>query len=171
MAAYATADDLVARYDERTIRDLLSDDGTPVTERLTSHTRLTSLLEAASGRVEAASLNAKMYTAVQLAALTGNSLGLLKDIVCDLAMIRLIMRRPEKFSSEQIKDMREAAEGYLEQLRKGERLFAIDANIDAGLPTIDGPTAVDYERLNLIPDRIRNYYPSRARRLPIGRAW
>jgi len=171
MAAYATADDLTARYDERTIRDLLSDDGTPVTERLTAHTRLTSLLEAASGRVEAASLNAKMYTAVQLAALTGNSLGLLKDIVCDLTMIRLIMRRPEKFSSEQIKDMRESAEMYLEQLRKGERLFAIDANIDAGLPTIDGPTAVDYERLNLIPDRTRNYYPGRGRSLPIGRAW
>lgn len=171
MTAYATADDLIERYDERIVRDLLSDDGVPVSKKLTTVDRLTSQLTAASGRVEAAALCGKLYTTEQLEALTGNSLALLKELVCDLTMIRLIMRRPEKFDDEHRKVLREETEEYLSMLRKGERLFDIDANIEAGLPSIDGPTATTYQRLNMIPDRVKNYYPARATRLPIGRSY
>jgi hypothetical protein len=39
----------------------------------------------------------------------------------------------------------------LDRLRKGERLFpSIDAAREAGKPSIDGPSALDYERLNLL---------------------
>lgn len=168
MAAYADHDDLISRYDERTVRDLLSDDGTPVGD-LSGDSKLSANLQAASGRVEAACLVGQIYTAANLAALTGNTLELLKEIVCDLCMLRLVMRRPEKVSDEHIKVLRETTEEYLEQLRKGERLFDVTANVEAGLPTVDGPTAIDYQNLNLLPDRIKNYYPARARRLPIGR--
>jgi hypothetical protein len=159
---------MIVRYDERTIKDLLSDTGEPIAD-LTGNTALTALLEAASGRVEAALLVARIYSTDQLAALTGNSLALLKDIVCDLTMAKLLRRRPEKYGADAIKAASQEAEEYLDRLRKGERLFDIDANITAGLPKVEGPSTLDYEWLNLIPDRTQRFYPARMRRLPLGR--
>lgn len=165
---YADAEDLIARYDEQTVKDLLSDTGEPIAD-LGGDERLSALLESASGRVEAALLVAKHYNANDLEGLTGNSLALLKDIVCDLTMARLLRRRPEKFGGEAIANVAKEAEDYLDRLRNGDRIFDVPARQEAGLPSIDGPTALDYERLNLIPDRTKNFYPVRGRRLPIGR--
>lgn len=166
--AYASSSDLAARFDERTIKDLASDTGAPVTDISTSG-RVTAALDDASGRVDSAMLVGGMYSTDQLAALTGNSLAMLKRITCELAMVYLVEARPGRYASDQLEKQKETCEDFLDRLRKGERLFNVQAAIDAGKPTIDGPTTVDYTRLQLIPDRTNNFYPARATRLPTGR--
>lgn len=170
MASYAAPSDLIVRFDVRTIQDLASDTGTEVdADDLPTDTNVLAALSDASGRMDAAVLVGKLYTTTQLEALTGNSLALLKRICCELAMAFLIQRRPERYGAETLKAARDASEEYLDRLRNGERLFDIEAAKDAGLPTIDGPTTVQYETMNLIPDRTKNFYPSRKSRLPTNR--
>jgi len=171
--AYATSDDMLARYDANTLGDLCSaaDDGQPELD-LASSPRMTAALQEAAGRIQAACFVSRLYSADDLAALTGPSLALLVGLNCQLAMAQLMLSRPEKFGgSDGIRSFRDDAESYLKMLKNGERLFDLAAQQDAGLPTIDGPTALDIQRLNLIPTRTRNYYPDRASGLPIGRGY
>jgi len=169
--AYATSTDLTARFDARTIGDLASDSGTQVDEAgLATSAKVTAALDDASGRIDGALTVAQIYTTDDLDDLTGNSLALLKRITCELAMAFLISRRQEKFLDESVSRVEAQSEEYLDRLRKGERLFGdVDAATAAGLPTVGGMTAVEYNELNLIPDRARNFYPARQSRLPLGR--
>ena len=158
---------MIHYHDENVIADLVSDTGDKVTS-LTTNAKLLEIISAAEGRVESACTVANVYTPETLAALTGNSLALFHEIVSNLAMVSLLKRRPGRYSelAEQAKDYEE----YLDRLRKGERVFGGSVeNREAGLPQIDGPTAITYERLNLIADRTQNFYPNRSSRLPIGR--
>lgn len=169
--AHAVAADLTARYDSRVIQDLASDTGTPVSAGdLADNDNVTAALEDASGRMDAAVLTGKMYTPDQLSELTGNSLALRRRICCDLALAYLMGRRAEKYGAESLKAMQQSGEEYLERLRKGERLFYVVAVQDAQLPEIDGPSVTQYRTMNLIPDRTKNFYPSRASRLPTDRS-
>ena len=168
MASYASAADLVNFADEQTVKDLLSDTGT-YTGTLSTDTKLTALLQAASGAVEAACGVSNLYMPTDLAALTGNTQVLLKELVCQLTLVLLVRRRPEKYGNEYWQAIRKEAEDYLDRLRKGERLFDDANKRQAGLPTIDGPSAVQYQYLNLIPSRTRNFFPSVGQRLPLGR--
>ena len=169
--SYADADDLTARFDWRIIADLASDSGTQVEESaLGGNEKVAAALDDASGRIDAALSVAQVYTAADLAGLSGNSLAMLKRITCELAMLFLIGRRQEKLLDGSLPPMEQKAEDYLDRLRKGERLFGdVAAAAAAGLPTVDGPTTVQYEELNLLPDRTRNFYASRQSRLPLGR--
>jgi phage gp36-like protein len=167
--AYADADDLVYRFDERVIKDLLSDDRSPV-ESLHGNLRIEAALDDASGRIDGALQVGGQYTTDDLEGLTSNSLALMKRITCELAMAYLLSRRPELFGGQRYEALQKSSEEYLERLRRGDRLFASSAeHVAAGLPSVDGPTATDYNRLNLLPDRTQRYYPSRSSRLPIGR--
>jgi hypothetical protein len=164
-----TAADLTTYFDERSIADLLSDTGTAVAD-LANDTRLTAIISSAKGQVASALTVADLHTAADLESLTGDDLQLYKQIVATLAMARLCGRRPGSEFGTIHKAAFDEAEGMLERIRKGERIFSgLDAQRAAGVPDIDGPTVATYERLNLLPDRTRNYYPSRAGRLPIGR--
>ena len=170
MTAYATSADLLDFVDARTVGDLLSDTGDPVTTvGIASDTTLPVLLQAASGQVEAACGTSDLYTPVQLAALTGNSQSLLKQLVCTLALVALVRRRPEKYGSKHWQNIRKETEEYLDRLRDGQRLFDDPSKREAGLPTIDGPSAMTYQYMNMLPSRVRNYFPSVAQRLPLGR--
>ena len=162
--AYADADDLKSFFDERIVADLVSDTGTP-DESWCDNPKLATLLQAASGRVDGACTVANHYLVADLAALTGNSLALLKEITCTLTMAMLIRRRQGRYR-EEYKEKIEEAETYLERLRKGERVFGIEANQGAGAIQIEGPTIATYTKLNLIPDRTKHYYPTRGRRMP-----
>ena len=164
---YATFEDLVSRYDENTIRDLASDTGTPTTDLNTSP-KVTQALEGGSGAVNSAIRTAGMYAVEDLEALEGDDAAYLKDIVCDLAMFRLIKRRPERFA-DAMKDIAKWAHQQLKAIREGYAVFPIDKNIEAGKPSIAGPSHIDYQNLHLIPDRTRRYYPHRQQRLPLGR--
>lgn len=167
--AYATTEDLRARYGEQTLRDLASDTGHPVVD-LASNLRLKTALSAASGRLRAAVKVGQIYSDDDLTALIGDDLELLKDLVCELAMLRLMAARPEKFPSESIQAQKKELEEYLDMLRKGQRLFGgVDAAAEAGVAKVDGPSALDLENLNLITVRTNRFFPSFASRLPRGR--
>jgi phage gp36-like protein len=171
MAAYADAADLLLRYDRRTVGELLSDTGEPLTPaQIASDTKLAAILEDASGQVEAAMLCGKRYEPSDLAALTGNSLALLKKIVCVIAIADLFERRPE-IHLETAKLYYEKAKGYLEDLRTGRNIFNLsdESAANASLPDTDGPTALEYETLNLLPEQMIRYFPNRALRIPTDR--
>jgi len=162
--AYASADDLAIFFDARILQDLVSDTGDPDPVWKTN-AKLTTILASASGRIESACTVAQHYLVADLAALTGNSLALLKELTCTIAVALLIARRGGKYS-EEYKEKIAAAEEFLDRLRKGERVFGIEDNQEAGMIAIEGPTIVTYTKLNLIPDRTKHYYPTREQRMP-----
>jgi len=167
MAAYADSDDMIARFDERTLKELTSDGNTP-TVSLAASGALTAAMADATGAIDAALFVGNQYQPGDLDDLTGESQSYLKRITCTIAMSYLVARRPEKYGKAS-KQMSEDVQELLELFRSGVRVFDVDGNKAAGTPTIDGPRAVDYERMNMIRDRTRHFYPSRASSLQIGR--
>jgi phage gp36-like protein len=164
--AYATSADLSARFDERVLKDLASDTGTAVSD-LSADDNVTAALSDASGLINTAIASpSSHYTATQLEAMTGDDLAYLKRIVCSLAMAYLLGRRPEKYGDD-YKSITEHAMEVVDQLRRGLFVFNISDAKDAGLPSVDGLTVTQYQDLNLIPERVRNFYP--IRQLPVGR--
>ena len=165
MATYATAAQLLERYDARDIGDLVSDTGDQASPiDLLSHPLMTTVLEDASGAVEAALLVGNRYTTDQLEDLTGNSASYLERLVCDIAMSYLLARRPG-FDPDRMKSQYEMSEMHLERMRAGENVLNLVDQKDAGNPSIDGPTLIRFQyHLNMVRDRVLNYYPRR--RLP-----
>lgn len=157
--AYATVADLRERFDERTIAELVSDENTAVdlVDLATDTNALTALTDA-SGMVDAALLVSGRYTTAQLSALTGNALGLLKRIVCHLAMAALLDRRPD-FDPDRYAKLTEWAFEQLEKLRTGENIFNLEDQIAASKPALETPTLTERLKPGLVRDRTRNYYP------------
>lgn len=162
--AYASSSDLVARFDARTIGQLVSDTGQAVAQgSLSSDTKLAAALDDASGEIDAALMQGQRYSAADLTALTGNSLAYLKRICCQIAMARLWERRPylDEEGAEKALNMARQA---LDRLRKGENLFAVEDNLAASTPEVVTPTVTSIESLNLVVDRARTrngYFPPR----------
>jgi phage gp36-like protein len=168
--AYASSSDLVARFDATIIGDLASDTGEAVpVDQLGNSSAVTVALDDSSGQVDAALVVGKQYVTTDLEGLEGTALALLKRIVCQLAMVYLMERRQENMGSDRLKSMKEAVEEYLDKLRSGDRIFGIDANLDASLPNLDGPSTLNHLNMNLLPSRVHNYYPNVAQRLPLTR--
>lgn len=164
MAAYATSTDMIARFDQRTLEELVVDDNIRETD-LGSNSKMTAALNDATGAIDSALLVANMYSSADLDALTDESQDYLKRITCEIAMSYLVRRRPEKYGKAS-KEMKESVEEILERFRQGVRVFDIDEHKLAGTPTIDGPSAVRFRDLSLHRD-INRMYPRR--RLPAGR--
>lgn len=159
--AYATAAQLIARKDVRTIGDLASDDGSRVllTDLLT-HANVTAALDSASGAVEAAIMAGNRYTPADLAALTGNSAAYLVQITCDVAMAGLHSRRPT-LHAEQHEAALKVAGTHLEMLRKGTHVFQVAEVLAAGVPSVAVVSVAEVQSQNLIRDVTLNYYPRR----------
>lgn len=168
MASYASGADLLARFDARTLGDLVSDSGTRVASgSLAADTNIVAALADASGEVEAALLMGERYSVANLEGLTGNSLALLKRITCDCAMALLYGRRPEEAWADRRAAAEQVKATHLERLAKGDRVFNVEGIPEAGNPTIGGPTTVEITRLNFIRDQTQHFYPARV--MPFGR--
>lgn len=154
----------MARFDARTVGQLVSDTGQSVPPAsLATNTAVLAALEDASGEIDAALMQGQRYSAADLAALTGNSLAYLKRICCQIAMARLWERRPylDEEGAEKALNMARQA---LDRLRKGENLFAVEDNLAASVPSIETPSVTSIENLNLVVDRARGwngFYPAR----------
>lgn len=167
--AHASAADMIARKRVDTINDLCNDEGHRQSlPELLTNANLSAALDDASGAIDAALVVGKRYSVADLTGLTGNNLALLKRITCDLAMSFLYERNPRQ--ADEATKARELAMMFLKKLSDGENVFNLDAPKAASLPTIDGPSSVDYARLNLMPDRTKHFYPSRGQRLPTDRS-
>lgn len=169
MTAFATAADMITRYDVRLLGDLCADDGSRVTEAALKSTTspnpiMAAALDSASGKVKAAVLRAGRYTVMQLEALTGESQAYLVDLTCQIAFWMLWRRRPysEAYDS-QLKNAKEAYDESLESLRTGDEIFEVDVVIEAGKPKIETVTRVESKDFNLAVDQARggNFYPRR----------
>ena len=161
MASYATPANLIARKSALTLGDLVSDDGTRVSAaNLLSDTRIQAALDSASGEIEAALLTGGRYEVTDLTGLTGNSAAYLEQICCEIAMAFLFARKPT-FSVDEYKAAMELQDAYLERLRKGEHVFNVAANIDAGTPKSTAPTVASVQSKGFIRDRTLNFFPAR----------
>lgn len=159
--AYATPKDLIDRYDANDLGDLATDDGSQVSEAaLAKNSKILAALDDASGEVDAALLVGNRYSPVELRDLTGHSRSHLVRIVCDIAAARMMGRRLGR-DIEKVKLVIELAEGHLERLRRGENVFNLQPQKDAGNPSAIGLSVVEYSQSDLIRDRTRRYYPAR----------
>ncbi len=148
LTPYASPQDLLERYDVRTVGELASDTGIPLTaQQMKTSARILAAILDASGALESACIVGNRYTPHDLQSLTGASANFCKMLVCDLAMGRLVMARPTKDETPQFYTM---ALQWLERLRLGERIFGLQETADAGARITEDPfLESDLARLNL----------------------
>lgn len=155
LTPYATAADMLTRYDATTVGDLLVDGrnatkpdasillnaGTPEGQKLQK------LLMGCSGLVESAAMMGGKYTPADLASLTGNQAELLKRIVCDLAIFDLYKRRPNPDSP--IPAAYREAANWLSALEDGTTIFGLQEVIDSThlRSEVESPGIVDQRRM------------------------
>ena len=164
---YATGSQLLERYDARILGDLVADDNTQIAAAaLPANANIVAALEDASGDIDAALLVGRRYSPDDLSGLTGNAAKHLIRITCDIAVSYLLRRRVQQ-DPERAGAQMQLAETPLDSLRNGINVFGLDPQMDAGKPTTTGPSTPDYNNLNLMRDRTRNYYP--AKHLPGNR--
>ena len=169
MSSYATPQQLLQRHHPDLVNDLAADDGVRTSRiDLVADVNVLAALADASGAIEAALVAGNRYTVDQLTNLTGNSASLLARITCDIAMA-FLFDRAASLDVEKCRKYKDQAEEHLNKLHDGQNVFNLESHKTAGNPSLGGPSAVDYARLNLIPDRTQHYYPDRASRLPTDR--
>jgi phage gp36-like protein len=167
MTAFATGSDLIARYDVRTIGDLVNDDGTAANSGTITgggNAVINAALEDASGEILAALRQAGRYTEADLTGLTGNSLAHLKRITCKIAFWHLWERRASWDDDERADAARSDARRALQDLRQGVTIFDLTAPVGAGTPSVSVPTVLEIRQSNLLVDRVRDgggMYPRR----------
>lgn len=148
------------RCDLRDLGDLVSDNEIQVGEvALNNNKKLLAALNDASGEIDAALLVGGRYTPEELKNLTGYAVFHLIRITCDIAIARILGRRPRDV--EQIKARVEMAEAHLESLRTGANVFNLAPQIAAANPSATSLTVVEYQQSQSIRDQTRHYYPAR----------
>lgn len=161
--AYATSDDMRARFDERSLAEIVADDDTAVDlGDLSTDTNMLAALDDASGLVDAALLSVQQYTPADLTALTGTSLALLKRLVCTQALLFLKQRRGGGYPSEAdaIERDQKWVDDILTRLKRGANVFNIPATLSASEPSREIITVGSVERSQLMRQRTHNYYPA-----------
>jgi len=166
-ATLITGADLVARKDARTIADLVSDSGSAVSESaVPNHPKVIVALEDAEGEVVGNLAAFGRYTVDALAALTGSAQSFLKRVIAEIAMINLIVRRPD-LSAEDLERHEKIRSQWLERLQQGNMILANeDTDNSAARVSVDGATLGETASLNMVRDRSR-YFPTRV--YPNGR--
>ena len=163
---FATAQDMIDRYDSKTLGDLATDSGATVSEPdLLNNSKMTAALAGGAGDLISAVLRGERYTRANLDALTGDSLAYLLDINCAFAFWRLWKRKPYNWGMD---DRRRAAlEDYTEALAmldSGARIFDIDTARESGRPDIETITQAEIDgQWSLVADIARHgrFYPER----------
>lgn len=164
MAAFADSDDMIRRYDERTLGDICSDvEGQRITPAgLANNANMLAALGTASGRLLATALRAKRYSRADLDALTGESLEYLKDLTCRIAFWFLWQRKPYG-EDQQRQEVRKAYEEALEEIGSGHEIFDVQTVKDAGVPKVETVTRTEIQNdWALVVDQARGrFYPQR----------
>lgn len=159
--SYASASDLLARYDARVLGDLVADAGARVSSvGLATDANLSVALKRASGEVEAACLVAGKYTPTDLSGLTGMAKELLIGLVCDVAAWFLMVRRyPDMKPTEAVKMALER----LGQLREGVRIFGLQEAMDSGNAETTFRTQQQIDTVRLATTQARRFFGVRGK--------
>lgn len=161
--ALADADDMINRYDVRTLGDLVSDGDRVGEAYLPTDPKMLAALETASGEVIAACYKGNRYLPADLTGLTGSSAEYLKDLVCRIAFWVLWRRKPWSDRYEKLRDSAEkSATAALDLLRTGQNVFDVAETKEAGTPEVQSVSLVEIQTYNLIVDAARGrFYPAR----------
>lgn len=170
--SFATPAQLLAQHDARTIGNLAGDQGQKITsDQLLTNDNVQQALDQATGRMTVAFRVGQRYSAADLATLIttdGPSAAYLAYICAEIAYGILWNRRADLSRTDEAKDARENCERLLKELRTGEAIFDIDANTEASLPKITGPSRQTIRNLNSVAEYGRGrVFP--LRRLPNNR--
>ena len=149
---------LSIRYiDERLLKELTSDTNSDATID-GSNTILTEALLRGGEEVASAATRSQAYTVTELETLATDGNALLRGLVADLALCYLFERRGGEVP-ESVKAKANRAQQMLGDLRDGRRVFAVDANREAGTAAISVITASARGSLTLVSDS--PFYPTR----------
>lgn len=162
---YASAADLIARYDVRTIGDLCEDSGVRQTPtQILADPNVSAALDDATGTVNAAIFVANRYTPEQIAGLTNAGLAFLKRLTADLAFLYLVERR-----GTDVRKMPQWArvQESLDRIRHGDNVFDLTGAEVDGLPTVGFPTTQQFADLALERDYASRIFPVRRSQSPI----
>lgn len=162
--AFATAADLVIRFDARSIGRLASDDGAPVPPtEFASNPVINAALNDAAAQILVVLSPGRRYTEAELLAdQSASGVHYLTMINCHLAYAHLWMRRDMTEDNEKkYRSVLETAERYLDELRTGKHVLVIEDKVDAGLPRTQ-PLSVQVieNEWELLRDKL-GYLPNR----------
>jgi phage gp36-like protein len=168
MATYVSGSDLRERYDVRAISQLVSDTSSPIpVSSIDANTNVATALNDAEGEVLAALLAGGRYSTDDLDLLTGTALAYLQRIICDIAMLYLIQRRP-KLDTALFERLTQIYETHLKRLQDGKAIFGGNSATEAAArPSVDGVSYNDLVKINSIAVRKPRFFPRPE--LPIGR--
>lgn len=173
MAVFADSGDMTARYDSRTLGDLLADDGTRVTTgNMAANTRMLAALKSATGRMKAALLRAERYTISDITNMQDSghadydedSSEYLKTLTCSVAFWEIWRAKPQRDNdSSARKGAREESDEAIKTLLTGEEVFNVPRATDAGTPKVQTVTRSEIESdWSLFVDTARGrFYPRR----------
>lgn len=158
MAAFATASDMLARFSEQALADLLSDQTRIPAGSIATAPRLLRALDDAAGLIRSAAFAGQRYSETELSALAGAGDTTVVMLNCSLAWMLLMERKSE--GGNPIPEFVERANRMLDQLRLGFRIFATPAAPAAGLPKIIEISAAERQRIGLWADNT-GFFPPR----------
>lgn len=162
--AYATGDDLLARYDARVLGDLIRDDGVRLSpSEIAGDMTVETALSSAEGELNSQVLKGNRYRVADLEALDGADADFLKDIVCTLAFFWLHRRRSWVEISDSMREARKMVNETLKALADGKAIFNVEGTRNAGVAEVQAVSRVELERdWNLLRDvAAGKFYPRR----------
>lgn len=138
LTAYADVDDLLIYRDWTQIADavaIANSSGVasrPTLASLQSNDIVLTALKSASGEVEEYALKGKRYTVEDLQSLIGVNLERLKELVCHLAIARILGRKRMEVKEDSFPGLQEAR-SMLTKLGRGDAIFGIVETQEAGV--------------------------------------
>ena len=146
------------RYiDERLLKELTSDTNSDATIDA-SNTILTEALLRGGEELASAATRSQAYTVTEMETLATDGNALLRGLVADLALCYLFERRGGEVP-ESVKAKANRAQSMLGDLRDGRKVFAVDANREAGTASVSVISQATRGSLRLVSDS--PFYPDR----------
>lgn len=162
MPQFVTAEDMIARFDERDLQQLVLDDGEQSDlVDVRDSIKLDTALDDAEGEVIAALRKAGRYDSAELAQLSGTDLSYFKRVICEIAMVHVLRRRPT-FRPELLEAYTKIRESHIKEIQNGSSILSSNEPVDtaAGRVSVDGPSVSEWRQQGLWRDRM-NYFPKR----------
>jgi hypothetical protein len=156
MAQLLSNANFILYADERLLKELATDDNTDGT--VSSSTIITQALLRGGEELASAATRSNAYTVTELEALATDGNALVRGLVADLALCFLFERRGGDVP-ESVKAKANRAQEALGSLRDGKRVFAVDANRQAGTASVSVISATTRGSLHMASDD--SFYPPR----------
>jgi hypothetical protein len=161
--SYALPLDLLARYDVRTLGDLVNDAGVRQgVANLVTDPVIQTMLNDAAGLVNTAIQQGNRITSDDITNLQtagGTGWSMLVRLNCDLAYVMLCQRRG--YASKELSLLPQwiNSNALLEQLRKGERIFDLVDAKQAGVANWSFPGRTAYHNIQLMRTHNAQFFP------------